>query len=101
MRSALADSVAMAAAVLLIAVAAALFGSASLQVVAHAAVMLAAVLALQLFSGNTRIVSFGHAAFDGHRRLHGGHSHVECPASAQRAARSCPSFLAGLELSSW
>jgi branched-chain amino acid transport system permease protein len=101
MRSALADSVAMAAAVLLIAVAAALFGSTSLQrVVAHAAVMLAAVLALQLFSGNTRIVSFGHAAF----MAIGAYTVGILTLSAQlqrNALPELPAFLAGLELLSW
>jgi branched-chain amino acid transport system permease protein len=101
MRSALADSVAMAAAVLLIAVAAALFGSTSMQrVVAHAAVMLSAVLALQLFSGNSRIVSFGHAAF----MAIGAYTVGILTLNAQlqhNALPQLPSFLAGLELSTW
>ncbi|MBL8267017.1 ABC transporter permease subunit, partial [Steroidobacter sp.] len=101
MRSALADSVAMAAAVLLIAVAAALFGSTSIQrVVAHGAVMLAAVLALQLFSGNSRIVSFGHAAFMGL----GAYTVGILTLSTQlqhTALPNLPAFLAGFELSSW
>lgn len=101
MRSALADSFAMAAAVLAIALAVALFGSASMQrVVAHAAVMLAAVLALQLFSGNTRIVSFGHAAFMGLGAYTVGI--LTLSVHLQRnALPELPAFLAGHELSSW
>jgi branched-chain amino acid transport system permease protein len=101
MRSALADCFAMAAGVLLLALAAALFGSASMQrVVAHAAVMLAAVLALQLFSGNTRIVSFGHAAFMGIGAYTVGI--LTLSAHLQRTALpELPAFLAGHELSSW
>jgi branched-chain amino acid transport system permease protein len=87
--------------VLLIAVAAALFGSVSMQrTVAHAAVMLAAVLALQLFSGNSRIVSFGHAAF----MALGAYTVGILTLSAQlqrNALPELPAFLAGLELSSW
>lgn len=66
MRGATADSAAMAVGVLLIALAVWLLGSESVQrTFTHAAIMLTAVTALQIFSGNTRIVSFGHAAFMG------------------------------------
>ncbi|MFC4311484.1 ATP-binding cassette domain-containing protein [Steroidobacter flavus] len=91
----------MAAAVLLIAVAAALFGSTSMQrVVAHAAVMLSAVLALQLFSGNSRIVSFGHAAF----MALGAYTVGILTLNAQlqhNALPQLPTLLADLELSTW
>src|SRR5882757_5171574 len=66
MRTATADCVAMAAAVLLIALAAWLFGGiASQRIVTHAAILLTGVAALQIFSGNTGIVSFGHAGLMG------------------------------------
>ena len=66
MRTATADCVAMAAAVLLIAFGCWLFGGiASQRIVTHAAVLLTGVAALQIFSGNTGIVSFGHAGFMG------------------------------------
>lgn len=101
MRGALADSVAMAAVVLVIALVTALFGNASLQrVVAHAAVMLSGVLALQLFSGNTRIVSFGHAAFMGIGAYTVGI--LTLSGTLQRTALpELPAFLAGHEMSSW
>ncbi len=66
MRTATADCVAMAAMVLLIALAAWLFGGIAAQrIVTHAAILLTGVVALQIFSGNTGIVSFGHAGFMG------------------------------------
>lgn len=66
MRAALADAALMAAAVVAIAAAGGLLGGdAPQRVLTHAAVMLTGVAALQIFSGNTGIVSFGHAAFMG------------------------------------
>jgi branched-chain amino acid transport system permease protein len=66
MRNATADCVVMAAALACVALAVWLFGGLALQrVVCHAAILLTGVLALQIFSGNTGIVSFGHAAFMG------------------------------------
>lgn len=99
MRSAVADSVAMASAVLLIALATAVFGSNAMQrVVANAAVMLTGVLALQIFSGNTRIVSFGHAAFMGIGAYAVGI--LTMSGTLQRAALpELPHFMAGYELS--
>jgi branched-chain amino acid transport system permease protein len=99
MRSAVADSVAMASAVLLIALATVAFGSNAVQrVVANGAVMLTGVLALQIFSGNTRIVSFGHAAFMGIGAYAVGI--LTMSGALQRAALpQLPHFMAGYELS--
>ena len=66
MRAATADSVVMAAAIAAVALGVWLFGSLGAQrVMCHAAIVLVGVLALQIFSGNTGIVSFGHAALMG------------------------------------
>ncbi|TIM21767.1 MAG: ABC transporter, partial [Mesorhizobium sp.] len=65
-RNATADALCMVAVLLLVALAAFIFGSAAMQrVVTYAAIMLTAVLGLQIFSGNSGIVSFGQAAFVG------------------------------------
>jgi branched-chain amino acid transport system permease protein len=99
MRGAAADALVMAAAVLLIALVAGIFGSASLQrMVTHAAIMLTAVAALQIFSGNTRIVSFGHAAFTGIGAY--GVGILTMSAALQSVTlRELPAFMAGHELS--
>jgi branched-chain amino acid transport system permease protein len=66
LRNAGADTLAMVALLVLAALAVYLFGNAAMQrVITYAAIMLTAVLGLQVFSGNTGIVSFGHAAFIG------------------------------------
>lgn len=66
LRGALLDAAVMAIALIAVVLGTFLFGTAASQrVVTHAAIMLTAVLGLQVFSGNTGIVSFGHAAFVG------------------------------------
>jgi branched-chain amino acid transport system permease protein len=89
----------MAVAVLLIALAAGTFGSVSVQrMVTHAAIMLTGVLALQIFSGNTRIVSFGHAGFMGVGAY--GVGILTMSAALQTVTmRELPAFMAGHELS--
>lgn len=65
-RNACVDAGVMVAFVVAIALFAFLFlGPAPQRVVTYAAIMLTAVLSLQIFSGNTGIVSFGHAGFVG------------------------------------
>lgn len=93
------DALAMIAALVLAAVAIYLFGNAAMQrVVTYAAIMLTAVLGLQIFSGNTGIVSFGHAAFVGLGAYATGI--LTLPAALQRTAlRDLPQFLAGYEMS--
>jgi len=93
-----ADALAMALAVVAVAVLAELFAGAAFQrVVTHAAIMLTAVLALQIFSGNTGIVSFGHAAFMGLGAYVTGI--LTMPASLQATAlKQLPAFLGGYEL---
>ncbi len=97
-RNASADAMAMVLAVVLIALAVFLFGGAATQrVVTYAAIMLTAVLGLQIFSGNTGIVSFGHAAFLGLGAYVTGI--LTMPAALQRTSlRDLPPFLAGYEL---
>lgn len=98
-RGAAADALAMAAAVLLIALVAGVFGSISVQrMVTHAAIMLTGVVALQIFSGNTRIVSFGHAAFMGIGAYAVGI--LTMSAALQSVTmRELPGFMAGHEMS--
>ncbi|WP_258051903.1 branched-chain amino acid ABC transporter ATP-binding protein/permease [Mesorhizobium sp. INR15] len=98
-RNATADALCMVAALLLVALAAYIFGGAAMQrVVTYAAIMLTAVLGLQIFSGNSGIVSFGHAAFIGLGAYATGI--LTMPAALQRTAlRDLPQFLAGHELS--
>lgn len=98
LRNAGADTVAMVAFLVLAALAAYLFGNAAMQrVVTYAAIMLTAVLGLQVFSGNTGIVSFGHAAFIGLGAYATGI--LTMSAALQRSAlRDLPQFLAGYEL---
>ncbi|MEO5758208.1 MAG: branched-chain amino acid ABC transporter ATP-binding protein/permease [Mesorhizobium sp.] len=98
-RNATADALCMVAALLLAALAAYVFGGAAMQrVVTYAAIMLTAVLGLQVFSGNSGIVSFGHAAFMGLGAYATGI--LTMPAALQRTAlRDLPQFLAGHELS--
>ncbi|HEV2501550.1 MAG TPA: branched-chain amino acid ABC transporter ATP-binding protein/permease [Mesorhizobium sp.] len=93
------DALAMIAALVLAALAIYLFGNAAMQrVVTYAAIMLTAVLGLQIFSGNTSIVSFGHAAFVGLGAYATGI--LTLPAALQRTAlRDLPQFLAGYEMS--
>ena len=98
-RNATADALCMAAALIVAALAIYLFGNAAMQrVITYAAIMLTAVLGLQIFSGNTGIVSFGHAGFVGLGAYATGL--LTMPAALQRTAlRDLPSFLAGYELS--
>ncbi|WP_054311422.1 branched-chain amino acid ABC transporter ATP-binding protein/permease [Mesorhizobium sp. 1M-11] len=98
-RNAGVDALAMIAALVLAALAIYLFGNAAMQrVVTYAAIMLTAVLGLQIFSGNTGIVSFGHAAFVGLGAYATGI--LTMPAALQRTAlRDLPQFLAGHEMS--
>jgi len=97
-RNASADALAMVAALVLAALAVFLFGGAATQrVLTYAAIMLTAVLGLQIFSGNTGIVSFGHAAFLGLGAYVTGI--LTLPAAVQRTAlRELPAFMAGYEL---
>ncbi len=98
-RNAFVDALAMVAVLVLAGLAVFLFGGAAMQrVVTYAAIMLTAVLGLQIFSGNTGIVSFGHAAFVGLGAYATGI--LTMPAALQRTAlRDLPPFLAGHELS--
>jgi branched-chain amino acid transport system permease protein len=98
-RNASVDALAMVAVLVLAGLAVFLFGGAAMQrVVTYAAIMLTAVLGLQIFSGNTGIVSFGHAAFVGLGAYATGI--LTMPAALQRTAlRDLPPFLAGHELS--
>jgi len=97
-RNASLDAVVMVGALVVVAFGIYLFGGVALQRVAtYAAIMLTAVLALQIFSGNAGIVSFGHAAFMGLAAYATGL--LTMPAALQRTAlRDLPSFLAGWEL---
>ncbi|RAR99190.1 branched-chain amino acid ABC transporter ATP-binding protein/permease [Ensifer adhaerens] len=97
-RNAFADSIVM---VLVLGVAAAafwLFGNAAAQrVFVHAAILLAAVVSLQVFSGNTGIVSFGHAGFLGIGAYATGI--LTMPAAMQASTlKNLPHFMAGYEL---
>lgn len=98
-RNATADALCMVAVLLLVALAAFIFGSAAMQrVVTYAAIMLTAVLGLQIFSGNSGIVSFGQAAFVGLGAYSTGI--LTMPTALQRTAlRDLPQFLAGYQLS--
>ncbi|MBC8037342.1 MAG: branched-chain amino acid ABC transporter ATP-binding protein/permease [Rhizobiales bacterium] len=98
-RDASADAIAMVLAVVAVALAVFIFGGPAMQrVVTYAAIMLTAVLGLQIFSGNTGIVSFGHSAFLGLGAYVTGI--LTMPATLQRTAlRDLPPFLAGYELS--
>lgn len=97
-RNATADAICMVAVLVMVAVAAFLFGGSAVQrVVTYAGIMLTAVLGLQIFSGNTGIVSFGHAAFVGLGAYVTGI--LTMPAALQRTAlRDLPHFLAGHEM---
>ncbi|WIW52170.1 branched-chain amino acid ABC transporter ATP-binding protein/permease [Mesorhizobium mediterraneum] len=98
-RNASADALCMVAVLLLAGLIVFFFGGAAMQrVVTYAAIMLTAVLGLQIFSGNSGIVSFGHAAFVGLGAYATGI--LTMPAALQRTAlRDLPQFLAGYELS--
>ncbi|MFA6153133.1 branched-chain amino acid ABC transporter ATP-binding protein/permease [Mesorhizobium sp.] len=98
-RDAAVDALCMVAVLLLMALAASAFGGAAMQrVVTYAAIMLTAVLGLQIFSGNSGIVSFAQAAFVGIGAYATGI--LTMPATLQRTAlRDLPQFLAGHELS--
>ncbi|AMX96856.1 branched-chain amino acid ABC transporter ATP-binding protein/permease [Mesorhizobium sp. M7A.F.Ca.US.014.04.1.1] len=98
-RNATADALCMVAVLLLVALAAFIFGGAAMQrVVTYAAIMLTAVLGLQIFSGNSGIVSFGQAAFVGLGAYATGI--LTMPTALQRTAlRDLPQFLAGHQLS--
>ena len=75
------------------------FGSNSASRVAtNASILLVAVLGLQVFSGNSGIVSFGHAGFMAIGAYASGL--LTMPASVQRTAlKGLPEWLAGHELS--
>jgi branched-chain amino acid transport system permease protein len=92
------DAAALVVLLVLVALIASSFGGAAVQrVVTYAAIMLTAVLGLQIFSGNTGIVSFGHAGFLGLGAYITGI--LTMPAALQRSAlRDLPPFLAGHEL---
>jgi branched-chain amino acid transport system permease protein len=98
-RTASIDAAVLIAALALVALAVFVFGGPAVQrVVTYAAIMLTAVLGLQIFSGNTGIVSFGHAGFVGLGAYITGI--LTMPAALQRSAlRDLPQFLAGYELS--
>ncbi len=98
-RNATADALCMVAVLLLVALAAFIFGGAAMQrVVTYASIMLTAVLGLQIFSGNSGIVSFGQAAFVGLGAYATGI--LTMPTALQRTAlRDLPEFLAGYQLS--
>ncbi|WP_258585609.1 branched-chain amino acid ABC transporter ATP-binding protein/permease [Mesorhizobium sp. AR02] len=98
-RNATADALCMVAVLLLVALATFIFGGAAMQrVVTYAAIMLTAVLGLQIFSGNSGIVSFGQAAFVGLGAYATGI--LTMPSALQRTAlRDLPDFLAGYQLS--
>jgi branched-chain amino acid transport system permease protein len=98
-RTASLDAAALVALLVLVALIASTFGGAAVQrVVTYTAIMLTAVLGLQIFSGNTGIVSFGHAGFLGLGAYVTGI--LTMPAALQRTAlRDLPPFLAGHELS--
>ena len=99
LRNAGADAVCMVVVLLLSALAAFLFGGAAMQrVVTYGAIMLTAVLGLQIFSGNSGIISFGHAAFVGLGAYTAGI--LTMPVALKRTALpDLPLFLAGHELS--
>jgi branched-chain amino acid transport system permease protein len=89
----------MIASLVLVALLVSMLGGAAIQrVVTHAAILMTAVLALQIFSGNTGIVSFGHSGFLGIAAYATGI--LTMPAVLQRTALpTLPTFLAGHELS--
>lgn len=99
MKVALVDAAAMALAVAVVAGLIAAFGSAGAQRVAtHAGLLLVSVVSLQLFSGNTGIVSFGHAGFAGIGAYVVGV--LTMPAAIQATAlKNLPVLLAGYQLS--
>lgn len=98
-RTAAFDSLAMIAVLVVIAVLVAAFGSNGMQrVVTGAAITLTAVMGLQVFCGNTGIVSFGHSAFVGIGAYVTGI--LTLPLAVQKTALGqLPAFLAGWELS--
>lgn len=98
LRGALVDSAAMVFLIIAVAIIAFIFGGPAIQrVVAYAAIMLTAVVGLQIFSGNTGIVSFGHAGFMGIGAYLTGI--LTMPAAIQATTlRDLPSFLAGYQL---
>ena len=98
-RTASIDAAVLIAALALVALAVFVFGGAAFQrVVTYATIMLTAVLGLQIFSGNSGIVSFGHAGFVGLGAYITGI--LTMPAALQRTTlRDLPQFLAGHELS--
>lgn len=98
-RVAIVDALVMIVALVIAAVIVFAFGSPAMQrVVTYAAIMLTAVLGLQIFSGNTGIVSFGHAAFVGLGAYTTGI--LTMPTALQKSALpNLPAFLAGHEMS--
>lgn len=98
-RNASVDAVVMIGVLVLVALVVFAFGGAAVQrVVTYAAIILTAVLGLQIFSGNTGIVSFGHSGFLGIAAYATGI--LTMPAALQRSALpALPGFLAGHELS--
>lgn len=98
-RQAWLDAVIMMASVGIVLVLVQSFGTASaIRVATNAAILLIAVLGLQIFSGNTGIVSFGHAGFMAIGAYTTGI--LTLPAAIQRTAlKDLPSWLAGHEMS--
>ncbi len=98
MRTALVDAAAMAVVLVLIGLALSAAGVTWQRTGTNAAILLTAVVALQVFSGNTGIVSFGHAGFVGIGAYAVGL--LTMSASVQASAlRTLPAFLAGHEMS--
>ncbi|SHO65947.1 branched-chain amino acid transport system permease protein [Pseudoxanthobacter soli DSM 19599] len=98
MGGALVDAVAMAVLLGVIALVLTSAGVAWQRTGVQAAIILTAVVSLQIFSGNTGIVSFGHAGFVGLGAYAVGL--LTMSASVQASAlRNLPAFLAGHEMS--
>ncbi|WP_157626333.1 ATP-binding cassette domain-containing protein [Ancylobacter sp. FA202] len=97
MGGALVDALAMAALLIAVGLVLTMAGVAPQRTGTHAAIILTAVVSLQMFSGNTGIVSFGHAGFVGLGAYVVGL--LTMSASVQASAlRNLPAFLAGYEM---
>jgi len=97
-RVALLDALLMIAVVLAISLFVFLFaGPATQRVVTYAAIMLTAVLSLQIFSGNTGVVSFGHAGFIGLGAYTTGLLTIPTAIEAT-TLKQLPTMLAGFEM---
>lgn len=97
MGGALVDALAMAALLVAVGLVLTMAGVAPQRTGTHAAIILTAVVSLQIFSGNTGIVSFGHAGFVGLGAYVVGL--LTMSASVQASAlRNLPTLLAGHEM---